>query len=81
MKATKIEKDTQGEAIAMTKELSANMESVLYWTGVLMAVFHIWVNTVGVMPEIQRNAVHFGFVLFNSQVTRLVQRWQQFQVL
>ncbi|PID74230.1 MAG: C4-dicarboxylate ABC transporter permease, partial [Desulfobacterales bacterium] len=46
------------------KTLSPKTETLLYWTGVLMAIFHIWVNTVGVMPEIQRNAIHFGFVLF-----------------
>lgn len=28
-----------------------------------MSVFHIWVNTFGVMPGIYRNAVHMGFVL------------------
>lgn len=58
------EKETDGEAIVVKKKLSPQMESLLYWTGVLMAVFHLWVNTVGVMPEIQRNAIHFGFVLF-----------------
>ncbi|MBW1614660.1 MAG: TRAP transporter permease [Deltaproteobacteria bacterium] len=28
-----------------------------------MSLFHIWVNTFGVMPGIYRNAVHLGFVL------------------
>lgn len=37
---------------------------VVYFAGILMSVFHIWVNTVGVMPELKRNALHFGFVLF-----------------
>ena len=58
------QKDTDGEAIVIKKTLSPGLEKLLYWTGVLMAIFHLWVNTVGVMPEIQRNAVHFGFILF-----------------
>ena len=57
-------KETDGETVVVEKQLSPRMETLLYWTGVIMAVFHIWVNTVGVMPEIQRNAIHFGFVLF-----------------
>ncbi len=57
-------KETDGEAIVVKKLLSRKMETLLYWVGVLMAVFHIWINTVGVMPEIQRNAIHFGFVVF-----------------
>ncbi|MCP4396823.1 MAG: TRAP transporter fused permease subunit, partial [bacterium] len=28
------------------------------------SLFHLWVNTVGIMPEIQRNAAHYGFMLF-----------------
>ncbi|WP_022667102.1 TRAP transporter permease [Desulfospira joergensenii] len=57
-------KETNGEGIVIRKKLSGKMETLLYWTGVLMAAFHLWVNTVGVMPEIQRNALHFGFILF-----------------
>ncbi|THB74527.1 MAG: TRAP transporter permease [Desulfobacteraceae bacterium] len=64
MTETNTVKETDGEAVVERKQLSRNMEALLYWTGVLMAVFHIWVNTVGVMPEIQRNAIHFGFILF-----------------
>ena len=37
--------------------------AIVYGLGVLMSVFHLWANSVGVMPEIQRNALHFGFVL------------------
>ena len=57
-------KDTDGEGIVIRKKLTGKTEALLYWTGVLMAAFHLWVNTVGIMPEIQRNAVHFGFILF-----------------
>jgi TRAP transporter 4TM/12TM fusion protein len=31
--------------------------------GVLMALFHLWANTIGVIPEFKRNALHFGFIL------------------
>ena len=39
-------------------------ERLIYGCGVLMALFHLWVNTIGIMPEIQRNALHFAFILF-----------------
>ncbi|GAH13422.1 unnamed protein product, partial [marine sediment metagenome] len=34
-----------------------------YIIGVAASLFHIWVNTVGVMPAIYRNAVHLGFIM------------------
>lgn len=35
----------------------------VYAIGISMSIFHLWVNTIGVMPGIHRNAVHLGFVL------------------
>ncbi len=60
--------DSSGEVVVNRKKLSPGLTKTLYWTGVAMAVFHIWVNTVGIMPEIQRNAVHFGFILFMGYI-------------
>ncbi|MCP4115560.1 MAG: TRAP transporter permease [Desulfobacteraceae bacterium] len=56
--------DSNGEVVVSRKVLSKASTKVLYWTGVIMALFHLWVNTVGILPEIQRNAIHFGFILF-----------------
>ncbi len=53
-----------GEVSAVQRGLPPSANKMIYWVGILMALFHLWVNTVGIMPEIQRNAVHFGFILF-----------------
>jgi TRAP transporter 4TM/12TM fusion protein len=57
-------KDSDGEVTAVRRELKGAMAKVIYWVGVAMALFHIWVNTIGILPEIQRNALHFAFVCF-----------------
>lgn len=57
-------KDSDGEVTAARREFKGTMAKVIYWVGVAMALFHIWVNTVGILPEIQRNALHFAFICF-----------------
>jgi len=56
--------DVTGEALTVKRILGGKTEKLLYVVGILCSLFHLWVNTVGVMPEIQRNAVHYGFMLF-----------------
>ncbi|BBD07035.1 TRAP transporter permease [Desulfovibrio ferrophilus] len=63
IRADGVKKDLGGETLAVKRELSGFTSSFIYWVGVICSLFHIWVNTVGVMPEIQRNALHYGFVL------------------
>lgn len=58
-----VEKDLSGETLAVKRELSGFSAAFVYWVGVACSLFHLWVNTVGVMPEIQRNALHYGFML------------------
>ena len=53
-----------GEVVIRERQLEGFSRKLVYIMGILMAVFHLWVNTVGVMPEFKRNALHFGFVLF-----------------
>ena len=48
----------------MKRILGGKSEKLLYGVGILCSLFHLWVNTIGIMPEIQRNAVHYGFMLF-----------------
>jgi len=43
--------------------LPGGWQTTVYIIAVIMSLFHIWVNTFGVMPGIYRNAVHMGFVL------------------
>ena len=56
--------EVSGESRSTQRRLEGLQGRVIYWAGVLMALFHLWVNTIGIMPEIQRNALHFAFVLF-----------------
>lgn len=57
-------KESDGEVTSARRQLKGSLSLVVYWVGVAMALFHIWANTLGIMPEIQRNALHFAFVCF-----------------
>ncbi len=56
--------DASGEVLAVKRILGGRSEKILYVVGILCSLFHLWINTFGIMPEIQRNAVHYGFMLF-----------------
>ncbi|BAI80860.1 TRAP-type transport system, permease component [Deferribacter desulfuricans SSM1] len=60
----KTQEDLSGEVITVQRELSNTLEKVVYFVGIITSLFHLWVNTVGIMPEIQRNALHYSFLLF-----------------
>ena len=53
-----------GEALTVQRKLSGFSAQLVYWGGVAMALLHLWYNTFGMIPEIQRNAVHYALVLF-----------------
>ena len=59
-----VQKDLDSESITYRRILTGKTAMLLYIGGILCSLFHLWVNTVGIMPEIQRNAVHYGFMLF-----------------
>ena len=56
--------DVSGEALAVRRVPGPKTAKLLYVVGILCSLFHLWVNTIGVMPEIQVNAIHYGFMLF-----------------
>jgi TRAP transporter 4TM/12TM fusion protein len=56
--------DVSGETLAVKRVLGGKTEKLLYVVGILCSLFHLWINTFGIMPEIQRNAVHYAFMLF-----------------
>jgi TRAP transporter 4TM/12TM fusion protein len=62
--ASETKTDVNGESRSTQRRLEGLQARIIYWAGVLMALFHLWVNTIGIMPEIQRNALHFAFILF-----------------
>jgi TRAP transporter 4TM/12TM fusion protein len=55
--------EDRGEVTTAFRRLSRKWESVVYVIGIAASTFHLWVNTIGVMPGIYRNAVHLGFIL------------------
>ena len=56
--------DAQGEALAVKRVLTGWTDRLITLAAICCSLFHIWVNTIGIMPEIQRNALHFSFILF-----------------
>lgn len=59
-----VDKDVSGETLAVKRQLPGKMKTFIYWFAVATSLFHLWVNTIGIMPEIQRNAVHYGSIVF-----------------
>ena len=51
------------EVKSAVRTLRGGWQTAIYVIAVAMSLFHIWVNSFGVMPGIYRNAVHLGFVL------------------
>ncbi|UCG67807.1 MAG: TRAP transporter permease [Deltaproteobacteria bacterium] len=51
------------EVRSFVRVLPGAWQTAAYVIAIAMSLFHIWVNTFGVMPGIYRNAVHLGFVL------------------
>ena len=51
------------EVKSVARTIPGKWQTTTYAIAVIMSLFHIWVNTFGVMPGIYRNAVHLGFVL------------------
>jgi len=56
--------DDSGEVSVVQRQFDGWQSKMIYLVAVAMSLFHLWINTIGIMPEIQRNAVHFAFVLF-----------------
>jgi TRAP transporter 4TM/12TM fusion protein len=72
--------EDRGEVTTAFRELHGKWNLVVYILGIASSLFHIWVNTIGVMPGIYRNAVHLGFVLvlaffFYPMFRKKPQKW------
>ncbi|MBI9109707.1 TRAP transporter permease [Maridesulfovibrio ferrireducens] len=59
-----VKEDSEGETLAIKRVLEGQPAQIIYTMGIICSLFHLWVNTIGVMPEIQRNAIHYSFMLF-----------------
>jgi TRAP transporter 4TM/12TM fusion protein len=47
---------------ARSTETVYDRKHVAYWLAIIISLFHIWVNTFGVMSELWRNALHMGLL-------------------
>ncbi|WP_022850720.1 TRAP transporter permease [Limisalsivibrio acetivorans] len=63
-----LQEEDSGEVLVAQRDLNQWQTKLIYGFGILTSLFHLWINTVGIMPEIQRNAVHFGLILFMGYI-------------
>lgn len=56
--------DDTGEVSVAQRQFDGWQSKMIYVVAIAMSLFHLWINTIGVMPEIQRNSIHFAFILF-----------------
>ena len=55
---------TDGEVTFSHRTLTGPHNRLFFWVCVATSCFHLWSNTLGVLPELQRNAIHYGIILF-----------------
>ena len=53
-----------GEVSTPHRVLTGRHQVLVVVVGVCLSLFHLWSNTLGVLPELQRNAAHYAFILF-----------------
>ncbi len=49
-----------GEVSTVSRPLTGSLRPVVFWIGVVTAVVHIYLNTLGTMSELRVAALHFG---------------------
>ena len=59
---TIVEQD--GDVSTPHRVLTGRHQVLVVVVGVCLSLFHLWSNTIGVLPELQRNAAHYAFILF-----------------
>ncbi len=59
-----VEPDFSGEASTPHRVLAGPHRLIVVIAGVCLSLFHLWSNTLGVLPELQRNATHYALILF-----------------
>ena len=61
---TIFKQDHGGEVSTPHRVLTGWHHVLVLVVGVCLSLFHLWSNTLGVLPELQRNAAHYAFILF-----------------
>ena len=62
--ATLDQSDSSGEVSVSQRSLGGIHGRIIFWMCIITSCFHLWANTLGVLPELQRNAIHFGLLVF-----------------
>ncbi len=61
---TGLEQGLDGDVTTPHRALRGRHRAVVVIVGVCLSLFHLWSNTLGVLPELQRNAAHYALILF-----------------
>lgn len=56
--------EQKGEVGTPHRVLTGRHQVLVLVVGGCLSLFHLWSNTLGVLPELQRNAAHYAFILF-----------------
>jgi TRAP transporter 4TM/12TM fusion protein len=70
------DQNLDGEVTVAHRELTAPHDRIVFWACIIVSCFHLWSNTLGVLPELQRNAIHYGFLLFIAYLMYPARRGQ-----
>mgnify|MGYP001216546194 CR=1 FL=1 len=58
------DEDISGEVITSRRHLTGFPAQTVTVVAIAVSLFHVWSNTIGVLPELHRNALHFAGLLF-----------------
>ncbi len=50
------------EEVKESEHFIENRRQFAYWFAVLISLFHIWINTIGILSELWRNSLHLGLL-------------------
>lgn len=50
------------EEVKESEHFIENRRQFAYWFAVLISLFHVWINTIGVLSELWRNSLHLGLL-------------------
>jgi len=50
------------EEVKESEHFIQNRRQFAYWFAVLISLFHVWINTIGILSELWRNSLHLGLL-------------------
>jgi len=67
-------RETGEEAPKLERSADSIPGQIVYWGGIALALFHIWLNTYSIMSEVRASAIHFAG--FAAMCALLYPAWQ-----